>query len=130
MFMSPVLSVIRGSQSFLTQWLALSRLSHIHKKKECFVYPDCCPNRKFEWKGWSSQGRGSLGGEGSKIMLPLLRLPTKTYHVLKILTDRNYAMFFNIENYYYRQQSSSKPFEIWAFIVKICNCDEICTDKT
>ena len=38
---------IRGSQSFLTQWLALSRLSHIHKKHGCFVYPNCCPSRKF-----------------------------------------------------------------------------------
>ena len=28
-------------------------------------------------------------------------LPTKTYDVLKMLTDRNYT-FFNIENDYYR----------------------------
>ena len=47
MFLSPALSVIRGSQYFLTQWLVLSRLSHIHKKHGCFVYPDCCPSRKF-----------------------------------------------------------------------------------
>ena len=39
MFLSPALRFIRGSQSFLTQWL---RLSHIHKKHGCFVYPDCC----------------------------------------------------------------------------------------
>ena len=36
-FLSPTLSVSRGSQSFLIQWLALSRLSHIHKKHGCFV---------------------------------------------------------------------------------------------
>ena len=35
--LSPALSVSRGSQSFLTKWLALSRLSHIHKKHRCFV---------------------------------------------------------------------------------------------
>ena len=28
--------------------------------------------------------------------------PTKTYDVLKMLTDRNYTKFFNIENDYYR----------------------------
>ena len=47
MFLSPALSVIRGSQSFLTQWLTLLRLSHIHKKHGYFVYPNCCPSRKF-----------------------------------------------------------------------------------
>ena len=40
MFLSHALSVIRGSQSFSTQWLALSRLSHIQKKHGCFVYTD------------------------------------------------------------------------------------------
>ena len=39
-------------------------------------------------------------------------------------------MFFNTENYYYRQQCSSKPYEIWAFIVKIRKFDEIYTEKT
>ena len=47
MFLSTTLSVIQGSQSLLTQWLALSRLSHIHKKHGCFVYPDCCTSRKL-----------------------------------------------------------------------------------
>ena len=47
MFLSHALSVIRGSQSFSIQWLALSRLSHIQKKHGCFVYTDCCPSRKF-----------------------------------------------------------------------------------
>ena len=47
MFLFPTLNVIRGSLSFLIQWLALSRLSHMHKKHGCFVYADCCPSRKL-----------------------------------------------------------------------------------
>ena len=44
-FLSPAL--ISRSQSFLNQWLTLLQLSNIHKKHRCFVYPDCCPSRKF-----------------------------------------------------------------------------------
>ena len=51
------------------------------------------------------------------MMLPVLRLMMLT-------------MFFKIENDYYRQQCSSKPYEIWTVIVKIRKFDEICTDKT
>ena len=36
-FLPAALSVSWGCQSFLTQWLTLSRLSHIHKKHGCFV---------------------------------------------------------------------------------------------
>ena len=71
-------------------------------------------------------GKGIIRGRGFENDSP----PTKTYNVLKMLADRNYTMFFNIENDYYRWQFSSKPFEIWAFTIKIRKFDEICTDKT
>ena len=67
-------------------------------------------------------GKGIIRGRGFENDAP----PTKTYDVLKMLADRNYTMIFNIENDSYR----SKPYEIWAFIVKIRKFDEICTDIT
>ena len=77
------------------------------------------------WLGVVLPGKGIISGKGCKNDAP----PNKTDDVLKMLTDGNYAMFFNIENDYHRQLCSSKPYEIWTFIVKICKFDEICTDK-
>ena len=43
-------------------------------------------------------GKGIIRGRRFENGAP----PTKTYDVLKMLTDQNYNMFFNIENDYYR----------------------------
>ena len=43
-------------------------------------------------------GKGIISGRGCKNDAP----PNKTDDVLKMLTDGNYAMFFNIENDYHR----------------------------
>ena len=42
--------------------------------------------------------KGIIRGRGFNNGAP----PTKTYDVLKMLTDQNYNMFFNIENGHYR----------------------------
>ena len=51
----------------------------------------------FVW-GVVLPGKGIIRGRGFENDAP----PTKTHDGLKMLTDRNYTMFFNIENGYYR----------------------------
>ena len=46
-FFSPTAKRFLTDQSFCSQCLSFARISHRHKKHWYFVYPPCCPSKRF-----------------------------------------------------------------------------------